>query len=155
MTILDKNDDTARHKHFLVANKRLVSDEFDDETVIIDVEKGIYYSLHGITVLIWRIFQVPRSVSLVLDEAAEAFAETDCLAIRQTMEGLIGHEILLVVEPTTDNPQRLNCFAAAAFAPPVFQVFSDLSELIAIDPVHEVEEAAGWPVRPAKFPSEA
>ena len=38
---------------------------------------------------------------------------------------------------------------AASFAVPVLGVFTDLADLIGIDPVHEVDESAGWPVRPA------
>ncbi len=33
----------------------------------------------------------------------------------------------------------------------MIEAYTDLRELIAIDPVHEVDEGAGWPVRPPTF----
>jgi len=42
--------------------------------------------------------------------------------------------------------------SGAPFATPVVEVFNDLADLIAIDPVHEVDASAGWPMRPENFP---
>ena len=142
-------------ERFFAANKKFVADEFEDETVIIDIDKGIYFSLQGSSVLIWKLFQQSQCLSSVLDEAAQALPDDACRAIREAIDSFIAHELLVDAEPTVRDPLRLNSFAGVAFAPPVFQVFSDLAELITIDPVHEVDEAAGWPVRPAKLPDQA
>ena len=40
---------------------------------------------------------------------------------------------------------------AALFAkPPTLEVFTDLAELIMMDPVHEVDVLEGWPRRPGE-----
>jgi hypothetical protein len=36
------------------------------------------------------------------------------------------------------------------FTPPVLGVYTDMQEFMLVDPVHQVDEAAGWPhVKPA------
>jgi hypothetical protein len=50
-------------------------------------------------------------------------------------------------------PARGNA-GCGAFALPLVQAFHDLEELIAIDPVHETNEAIGWPVRAPSYPVE-
>lgn len=152
--MIDESRDSHSGEGFFVANKRFVADDFEDETVVIDVDKGLYFSLQGSAVPIWRLFQDSQNLPAVLDEAARALPEDACLAVRRTIDDLIAHRLLLEAEPAPRDPPRLDAFAAA-FSPPVFQVFSDLADLITIDPVHEVDEAAGWPVRPAKPLSQA
>jgi hypothetical protein len=31
------------------------------------------------------------------------------------------------------------------FAPPVLHVYSDMREVLLLDPIHDVEDASGWP----------
>jgi hypothetical protein len=51
----------------------------------------------------------------------------------------------LIVQTVDDpDPQALAVYATT----PIVEVFSDLSELITIDPVHEVDAATGWPNAP-------
>ena len=58
----------------------------------------------------------------------------------------------LLVAATAPEVADDRSLAPLAFGPQQVESFTDLAELIAIDPVHEVDAAAGWPVRPAGFP---
>lgn len=133
----------------LVSNDRIAAEEFAGEVVLIDIEKGIYFSLQGAAVDLWRAFAAPRTATAVLD------AFTAHGADRQALEAAIGdlcrHDLLC--ETSVPAEADIACSVPAGrFAAPVVAAFSDLAELIAIDPVHEVDAAAGWPLRPANFP---
>ena len=58
----------------------------------------------------------------------------------------------LVIESGQPAPSR-DAYAMGAgpanFEEPLVEAFEDLQELIAIDPVHEVDPLQGWPRRPA------
>ncbi|MEI6240825.1 MAG: PqqD family protein [Planctomycetia bacterium] len=132
-----------------VANDRIAAEEFAGEVVLIDIEKGVYFSLQGAAVDLWRAFSAPRSPAAVLDMFAAHGAD------RQALEAALGdlcrHD--LVCETAVPALPDIACSApAGGFAAPVVAAFSDLAELIAIDPVHEVDATAGWPLRPANFP---
>ena len=133
----------------LVANDRIAAEDFSGEVVLIDIEKGVYFSLQGLAVDLWRSFAFPRRIEAVLDDFAAH--GVDRLTVAGTVDELRRNDLLCettavaVVGPTCSPP-------STGFAAPIVAVFSDLAELIAIDPVHEVDATAGWPLRPANFP---
>jgi hypothetical protein len=140
---------------YLVINRHIVADDFDDEMVLIDVRKGLYFSMRGSAPDIWKCFTEPRSKSSLLDELAQEVGEDRLQSVSQAVDKMLEHELLVSASPPESGRAVLLGLAAPTFALPVIDVFTDMAELIAIDPVHEVDEAAGWPVRPANFPTQA
>lgn len=138
-----------------VVNKRIVADDFEDETVLINVEKGLYFSMQGSASEIWRAFEFPQLRSDAVAVLSQELSPAEGEEIARTVQSLIDHDLLIESEANRGDQTRLFSFAAGSFISPVLGVFSDLTELIAIDPVHEVDEGAGWPVRPASFPGTA
>lgn len=137
---------------FLQANTRVFAEEFDGETVLIDVEKGLYFSLAGAAVDLWRSFTTGRDPEAVVAAMAGGLQGADSQALQDLIVQMQQHG-LLVSAPAVDGAALAPLvFPASPFQAPVMQVFSDLAELIAIDPVHEVDAAGGWPMRPAGFP---
>ena len=140
---------------FLQTNTRVFAEEFDGETVLIDVEKGLYFSLAGAAVELWRSFTPAREPEAVVAAMTGSLTGADPQALQDLIGQMQSHG-LLVSAPAADSAALAPLvFAASAFQAPVMQVFSDLAELIAIDPVHEVDAAGGWPMRPAGFPDVA
>jgi len=35
--------------------------------------------------------------------------------------------------------------AGTVFAPPVLEVYTDMQDLLLLDPIHDVDETVGWP----------
>lgn len=133
----------------LVANDRIAAEDFAGEIVLIDIEKGVYFSLQGLAVDLWRSFSEPRQSDEVLEQFVGHGA--DRAVLTGALDELRRNN--LVCETIAPPVAGLACsMPAAGFAAPVVAVFSDLAELIAIDPVHEVDASAGWPLRPANFP---
>lgn len=136
-------------------NPRIVADDFGDETVLINVEKGLYFSMQGSAVDIWKAFDAPQLRSLAVKGLARELSDSDGESIDRFVQSMIDHDLLIEAEARPGDEVKVAGFTAASFAVPVLGVFSDLAELIALDPVHEVDQEAGWPVRPASFPSVA
>lgn len=133
----------------LVANDRIAAEDFGNEVVLIDIEKGVYFSLQGQAIDLWRSFALPRRADAVLDEYASHGADRATLA--DSLDEMKRNDLVCETAATpADGPAC--SLPSTGFAAPVIAVFSDLAELIAIDPVHEVDAAAGWPLRPANFP---
>lgn len=140
---------------YLGINKRIVADDFEDETVLIDVHKGLYFSMRGSAAAIWKSFDEPLSKAQLLEHLRGELGEDSLPSVAQAIDKMVEHELLVSVPPPKSQGTVLRSLAASAFVLPVVDVFTDMAELIAIDPVHEVDEAAGWPVRPANFPTQA
>lgn len=131
-------------------NSRIVAETFDDDTVLIDVDKGTYFSMQGSASAVWQAFQSPQIPAFACQELAADLTEADRDKVEQLIREMIAHDLIVEVgiAPVSASGS-LRRFAALSFAAPVLGVFTDLADLIAIDPVHEVDDQAGWPIRPA------
>ena len=139
----------------LIANRKIAAEEFDGETVLINVEKGLYFSLQGPAIDLWRTFATGHRRGAVVEAFSVQGSGADRAALETVIELMQQHDLLIACKADPagiEQPVRLPSRTPGA---PVLEVFSDLAELIAIDPVHEVDAASGWPVRPPNFPDVA
>jgi hypothetical protein len=131
-----------------VASANVVNETFDDETVVVDLDSGTYFSLTELASCIWTALpgatrdelleqvadrypgagdEVRRSVGAFLDALeAEGLVRVD---------GLEGP----ASTPLPATPER--------FVEPWFEKFDDMQDLLLLDPIHDVDET-GWPTRP-------
>ncbi len=136
----------------LVANPSLAAEEFDGETVLVDVVRGLYFSLSGAATELWRAFAEQRSEADVVDTLCLQLAGANRGGLEAAVSNMRENELLLpVAEASGASPVKFVA-ASSIFSLPVVEVYSDLADLIAIDPVHEVDASAGWPMRPENFP---
>jgi len=134
---------------YLVNNPSIASERFDAEVVLVSIEKGLYYSLTGAAVDIYDAFIRGAPRVQVLDSLCASMPG----AVRSELESAVEKltELELLLPASAANCGEPASISTKAFETPVIAMFDDLAELIAIDPVHDVEASTGWPVRPAKF----
>ena len=124
---------------------RISARAFDDEIVIANFDTGIYYSLMGSAAAVWTGLMAGISVAAIAetlgarseDRAALADAVIAFVASLET-EGLIKPgkpDATDVWEPKAP---------ADGWPAPEFESFSDMQELLLLDPVHDASDA-GWP----------
>ena len=145
---LADSTDFARVR-FAAAGNPIVHETLDGEVVIINLKTGTYYSLQGPGAVVWETLiggTTPAALASRLDEAAAIGAGPAAQAIAAMLgalhaEGLVVSEqpVAIPAAPLPDLPETL----AAALT---LQRFTDVQELLTIDPVHEVDEV-GWPVK--------
>ena len=134
---------------YSVCGPQVIHETIDGEVVIINLESGNYYSLRGTGAHVWEAIASGMYVSDIADHLVAAFdgldAPPDIAAFLDQLEreGLIARSTepvaSTVAPPSPANGKR------AAYAPPVLEGFTDMQELILLDPVHEVDETFGWP----------
>lgn len=135
-----------------VSGPHVIHEAIEGEVVIINLETGNYYSLRGSGARIWMGIGagVPTDViaaDLVLTfEGLEAPPDLSTFIEDLEREGLIraAEDARASGMPAADGGRM-------AYAPPVLERFTDMQDLILLDPVHEVDEAHGWPhAKPAE-----
>ena len=140
----------------------VVHQTIDGETVVINLARGFYYSLEGSAAEIWSgITQGMRDADLVDLVRGSYEGEADLLetAVRGVLEELREEELIVPDETATSPGLRLGAAASQGrarrpFAPPLLRKYSDLHDLLLLDPVHQVDEA-GWPERAPERPPAA
>lgn len=138
---------------------RIISETVDGETLVIDAHTGAYYVLRGSGAVIWQLLGQGCTLPLLLEHVAQRYggAVVDLqLAVARFLDELQQAELIILpaaglatlamATGVTVAPARP---LPTTFAPPELHRFTDMHDLLLIDPIHEVT-ASGWPFTPAK-----
>jgi len=120
---------------------------FGDEVIAANFVRGVYYSLLGPAAQIWEglvagvpLDRVVAEVSALSDAEPAAFAA----ASSSLVEALLA-EGLLVEGPAAEvKPWQAVAGSEGRYGLPSLERFTDMEDLLLLDPVHDVEEM-GWP----------
>jgi hypothetical protein len=129
----------------------VVSETFEDDTVLINFEKGTYFSLRGSAPRIWDLLSDrPMTLEAIVAAVVGAASAEESAKVQSMLDTLATEGCVLVGEAgqSPSVGQSAGRQPDEPFEPPLVQAFHDLKELIVIDPVHEVDEFDGWPNRP-------
>jgi len=135
---------------FRVNSPQVISEVIEGELVMINLERGTYYSAEGSGAFIWELIETGYSLAGILDAARRMFcgdAGEIAAGIRSFVDRLLAEELVLPMdgaagrEPEHPSPPASN---GAEFAPPILKVYTDMADILLLDPVHDVDET-GWP----------
>ncbi|HEV7766897.1 MAG TPA: PqqD family protein [Thermoanaerobaculia bacterium] len=119
----------------------------DGEVVVINLENGSYYSLLDLAARLWELIAAGWSRAELLDLVAATYADETAIAASSAFLDQLVREGLVTDEPTEKLATEIAL--PATFAAPLLETFTDLQELLMLDPIHDVD-AAGWPHKPAE-----
>jgi len=130
---------------------KVIHEQFDDEVVIANLENGRYYSTDQTGAAIWKLVIAGTTQKDIVARIAAEFAG-DAREIEQGTTSFLNElcdESLVVAESHQGNgipsPSISNGSTAAhPFIAPQLHKYTDMEELLLLDPVHEVDEM-GWP----------
>lgn len=116
----------------------VIDETFDGEAVLVNLQSGCYYALSPAATALWNLIADGRS-------AASLAASTDCEP--QTILDFIANfeaEGLLAAADADAGPATE---PVAVSGDPTLEKFTDMQELLLMDPIHDVAlDADGWPV---------
>jgi Coenzyme PQQ synthesis protein D (PqqD) len=127
------------------------SENFAGETVVIHFDRGTYFSLRGSAGTIWSLLQAPTSIAGIvaaLDGQTRLPAKDIEAPLTAFVAKLAEHD-LITSSAGPAEPPVISAEGIASFVePPDLETYSDLAELITMDPVHESDLLTGWPKAP-------
>ena len=118
---------------------------------MVNLETGSYYSLNPVGTYIWTALEDGADVDEIVNDLARTFAADPAVVdpdLRAFVARLVG-EGLIVPRPddSAATRRRDGIVAGATYQAPTLDHYTDMQELLLLDPVHEVD-ATGWPARP-------
>jgi hypothetical protein len=138
-----------------VNSPQVISETVGGETIIVNLATGHYFNLQGTAVDVWDGIARGDSRDAIVAFLAASYAAADG-EIEEAVGSLL--DDLTAAELVT--PEAENGAASVAierppggqqlppFIPPTFTTFTDMQDIILLDPVHEVDPR-GWPHAPA------
>jgi len=143
-------------------NPKIVSATIDGEVIMLNLDRGRYYSLTTAGTDAWSAIERTAPIGDIVGEVLKRY-DGDAAEIERALLRLIGdlrqEDLILPVPP--DDASRSPAAAPGRpeastngpppadrrpFEPPVLQSYTDMEDLLLLDPIHEVD-ATGWPNR--------
>lgn len=115
-------------KTYVIHPKNAISETLDNETIIINIDTGSYYSLNQDGTALWKAIGDGKAIPLE-NSTVSAFVAT------LLSQGLI------------QETEQVGMLAeSATFEAPAVDIYTDMQEMILTDPIHDVD-TTGWPKR--------
>lgn len=129
----------------------VMHETIEQEVVIVNLDNGTYYSIDGAGAQLWDWMAGPGCSEATLLAMAQAHFHGDAQIIADSVLAFVAQlreeQLVRVVAgmPDQDAVATLGDALRPHFALPTLQKFTDMETLLLADPVHEVDEAGGWP----------
>jgi hypothetical protein len=137
---------------FRIDTPRIAFEQIDDETIVIDFDSGAYFSAGPVGSDVLRRIGQGADLEAVVEDAKSRYAgdpgEIE-RGIRAFVDSLRSESILIEPAAGDDRPAAQADPLPAEkrrFEPPVLNKYTDMKDLLLLDPVHEVD-TEGWPVQ--------
>lgn len=139
-------------QRFRVNTPTVTHETIDGEAVIINLDSGNYYSLVDVGSFIWGLVEKGASASEVQDLVLETY-QGNATDVDRGVQDLLVHlqqeNLIVPVDEAValDLSELLpsnNGHEKPSFNPPFLHKYSDMQELLLLDPIHDVDET-GWP----------
>lgn len=152
----------ADNEFFRVNAPDVLHETIEGEVVLVNMKSGAYYSIDKVGATIWELLASGCSSVQIAEALAQRF-EGDRDEIASSVGRLLKRfeeEELVVPDSergesgassgTEDVP---NQEGRPPFEEPTLQKYTDMQQLLLLDPIHEVDET-GWPTEKAPEPKQ-
>lgn len=137
---------------YQVNSPQVISETIEQECIIIHLGTGTYYSLQGSGSEVWDAVAGAASVPEIAADLAARYAidggEAQSL-VSALVDELVAQDLISPNEVSERQTQPQLDAPTGPFVAPTIAVYTDMQDLVLLDPVHEVTET-GWPERKAE-----
>jgi hypothetical protein len=144
------------HQTYRINAPTVAYQNVEDEAILIQFDSGCYYSTDGLGTEILSLLRQGASAITVVEILADRYCadlQDVYRAVKPFIEQL-GTENLVVAQPGDvvdggSGRQSMGSTGAARpqcpIEPPVLHKYTDLQDLLLLDPIHDTDDA-GWPM---------
>jgi hypothetical protein len=135
---------------YSVNPRGIACEHFDDETIILNLPKGNYYSLKGTGQFIWSQLEKGAGSVYISELVSDYYGITLDESRSAVMPFLaqLAEEELIVQSTSTLEISVLGSpydTSSQPFTIPTIEVYTDMQELLMLDPIHDADPGKGWP----------
>lgn len=133
--------------YFKINQPDVVSETIDGESVIINLYKGLYYNLNPTGSEIWTLVEAGAGMADIMTLLSQKYPDAPDVvqAVTRLLAELQTEELIIPTTPVAEFVPPLEMVVATtAFEAPVLYKYADMQDLLALDPIHDVDET-GWP----------
>jgi hypothetical protein len=127
------------------ASRDIIAEAFDGESIVLDLSCGKYFSFSDSGNSLWEALALGTDTDSIRAACASA---SWVPALDSFVGDLIDNKLLAAADGRgIDLSPELAARLLSSTEAPAVSVFDDMADLFLADPIHDVEEEAGWPVK--------
>lgn len=138
-------------KIYRINSPTIIHEIIDGEAVIINMELGYYYSIDQTGAVIWDLVNKHASETEIVESISRSYTG-DQNIIRSSVSDFIielqRENLIIPASEGSDEQFYIENLDASGAAPPYTKPelikYTDMQDLLLLDPIHEVDET-GWP----------
>jgi hypothetical protein len=138
-------------QHYRANTPKVIFEAFDDETILINLDSGNYYSFGGTGALLWDLITSGQLLRDTVAALQTRFPNANAVverAVHKFVDELITEGLITERDDKASNTagelKAMQEIHLPEFEKPTIVKYSDMAELLLLDPIHEVDEG-GWP----------
>jgi hypothetical protein len=128
---------------FQYAEPEVVHESFEDETVIVNLTNGAYYSLNASGRAVWLMVGTGMSISEITCAAGANGGSQE--VVEGFVRALSAEGLIRLAESGLQTPRPNPPALHLGEERPTMEKFTDMERLILLDVIHDVD-ATGWPI---------
>jgi Coenzyme PQQ synthesis protein D (PqqD) len=141
-----------QNQRYRIDYPQVVCEAIDGEVVIVHLERGYYFSLLKTGAEVWAAIEQQQTPAAIAAQFVAKYdaSQAEISAAITTFFSMLQAEALIVPDlasagiapsiPVPENSSKM------PFEPPLLEKFTDMEDLLLLDPIHEVNVEAGWPI---------
>ena len=125
----------------------VIAETIEGEAIMINLGTGNYYSVQGSGADVCTMLEEGASEEEIVDGLLLRYdgeREAVTAAVGQLLRDLEAEQLVARADGAAPNLSQQAAGAKSPFVPPRFEKYTDMQDLVLLDPVHEVDER-GWP----------
>lgn len=133
----------------------IVHETIEGETIVMNLKNGYYYSFDGIGPAIWELIlkgaglvQILRIMEDLYLASVPGVQQVAATFVEELLENKIiltdQTEAPVLSEKSVEEITSGEVFKAIAVGVPIFHRYTDMRDVLLLDPIHDVD-AKGWP----------
>jgi Coenzyme PQQ synthesis protein D (PqqD) len=149
----DEGSPGTMDQRYDINHSAVASEVINGEAIMLHHLSGDYFSADGIGAIVWQWISEARSHEQIVRALEVSFPHSSggiAAAVDAFLADLLRHELIREIDsgegPAPGAPPQQATNLGGAFVPPILNVYSDMRDVLLLDPIHEVEEMSGWPV---------
>jgi DNA-binding NarL/FixJ family response regulator len=139
--------------YYRVNSPNVIHEIIDGEAVLVNMENGSYYSIDSVGAVVWDYIEKGLSNRQIVQAISNQYAgnqEEISTGIEKLIDDLKTERLIVPGEPSSEHNhaaainQAIPAVPKPEFVPPVLNKYTDMEDLLLLDPIHDVDET-GWP----------
>ena len=138
---------------YALTSKNISGEIIDDELIVIDLSRGVYFTSKGAALHLWRGVLSGNNIEALIEQLCSKSDDPDnfkqmCM---EWLNALTSEGVLQEAggEGATIPIGFLETEELSKIVPPTFEMHHDLEDILLFDPVHDFDEL-GWPKQPMR-----